>query len=659
MVTNQIFTWPRCQFFKIVGPIFSLVLLVFLAAFTLSAQTITTGDLSGTVRDPSGAVVPNSEVTLRSSDNGAIRTTEANGSGEFRFTTLQPGNYQVSAKSPGLVSDFEKLSISIGQVFTLDLVMKPQTQATIVTVTEAIPLLQNDNANQSSTLSSKQIQDLPLPGGDTTTVAFTVPGVVVSTGGGYGNFSSHGLPGTSNLFTVNGNDNNDPYLNLNNSGASNLTLGANEVSEIAVVQNGYTASYGRQAGAQVNTVTKAGTNDFHGNLRWDWNGAILDANDFFNNLSGTPKGRANSNQYAASLGGPIIKNRTFFFVDHEGIRYIIPTAGTVSVPSPQFENYILSNVAGSQVPFYQQAFALYNKAPGINRAVPVTNGNGQLQDSNGALGCGSLTPVPIAGGGTLGVDTPCALAFGTNVTNLNTEWLLSARVDHQINDKQRIFFRYKEDHGVQATGTDPINPAFNTDSTQPEYEGQIDHTYILSPTFVNHAILSFSWYSALFGPTNLQQTLNVFPTALYFGEGGANGSGSFTTLGLADNMPQGRRVGQGQFIDDVSWNKGTHSIKFGVNYRKNRVTDTSPQELAQGYYSFGSVEDFADGAVVSADGSLYAQRFANTASDHIRVFNVGFYAQDEWSIKSNLKLTLGLRFDYTGIRSASITVLHV
>ncbi len=250
----------------------------------------------------------------------------------------------------------------------------------------------------------------------------------MSTGAGYGNFSSHGLPGTSNLFTVNGNDNNDPYLNLNNSGASNLTLGANEISEVAVVQNAYTASYGRNAGAQVNTVTKSGSNELHGNLRWDWNGAILNANDFFNNSTGTPKGRANSNQYAASIGGPIWKNRTFFFVDTEGIRYILPSAGTVSVPTQDFENYILSQVSPAQAAFYNKAFNLYNTAPGINRAVDVTNGDGNLQDSNGALGCGSLTPALLPNGKTLGVNDACARAFGTNVTNSNTEWLFSARV---------------------------------------------------------------------------------------------------------------------------------------------------------------------------------------------------------------------------------------
>jgi hypothetical protein len=124
------------------------------------------------------------------------------------------------------------------------------------------------------------MEELPTPGGDMTTIAFTAPGVVVSTGMGYGNFSAHGLPGVSNLFTINGNDYNDAYLNLNNSGASNLMLGTNEVQEAAVVQNAYSVQYGREAGAQVNYITKSGTNGFHGDLNYNWNGDRLECQRF-------------------------------------------------------------------------------------------------------------------------------------------------------------------------------------------------------------------------------------------------------------------------------------------------------------------------------------------------------------------------------------------
>jgi hypothetical protein len=629
--------------------VLKLALLPLLVVSALFAQTITTGDITGTVKDQTGAVVPNATVDLKSRDTGETRSVTAGSSGEYRFTTLKPGNYQISAATPGLKTDVGSVVISIGQVVSLDLTLKPESSKEIVMVTDTVPILQSDNANQSTTLSARQVLDLPLPGGDTTTVAFTVPGVTLSTAGGYGNFSSHGLPGVSNLFTVNGNDNMDPYLNLNNTGASNLTLGANEIAEVAVVQNGYTAAYGRQAGAQVNTVTKSGTNEFHGNLIWNWNGAILNANDFFANASGTPRGRAVSNQYAASLGGPIVKNKTFFFVDTEGIRYVLPSLNIASIPTPQFESYLLSTAPASAQSLYQQAFNLYNNAAGANRAVNVTNGNGNLQDSTGALGCGSLMGTPLSGGGVLGVDTPCARAFGSNATTFNPEWLFSARVDHQINDKQRIFFRYKMDRGTQSTYTDPINPAFDAVSIQPSYEGQVDHTYVITPSIVNHVILSASYYSAIFTAPNLAAAFNAFPTYFQFGEGGANGTGSISSLGLnTTSFPQGRNVGQGSVVDDLSWVKGKHSIKVGANFRYNRVSDHGPSTLTEGgAYLFGALPDFASGTLSAANGDYFEQRFDQFQVAHLRLYNVGFYVQDEWSAMANLKFTVGLRMDRT------------
>src|SRR5262249_48104663 len=151
----------------------------------------------------------------------------------------------------------------------------------------------------------------------------------VSTGGGYGNFSVFGLPGVANLFTVNGTDSMDPYLNLNNSGASNLTLEANEIQHAGVVMNGYTGQYGRHAGGQVNYVTKSGTNGCHGNAAWYYNGRTMNANDWFNNATGTDRPFSVSNEWAASVGGRIIKDKLFFFADNEGLRYVLPGGGPV------------------------------------------------------------------------------------------------------------------------------------------------------------------------------------------------------------------------------------------------------------------------------------------------------------------------------------------
>src|SRR5579875_55071 len=309
----------------------------------LLAQTETTADVVGTVFDTSGAVVPGVTVTLRNTGTNETRTAITQPAGEYRFALLQPGDYEISAAHGSLKSSIERFSVLLGEEEKMDLRVSVQGTQQIIEVTTQATALETENANLTSSFDTKQVNDLPASGGDITTVAFTVPGVRVNVGGGSGNFNANGIPGVSNLFTLDGADNMDPFNNLNNSGASNNTLGQNQISEAAVVLNAYSPQYGRMAGAQVNWISKSGTNSFHGNLFYNYNGDIMNANDFFKNLAGNPRPRSDANQFGASLGGPIIKNKTFFFVDFESLRYVLPAAGFVSIPSPQFQSYTLAH----------------------------------------------------------------------------------------------------------------------------------------------------------------------------------------------------------------------------------------------------------------------------------------------------------------------------
>jgi hypothetical protein len=473
-----------------------------------------------------------------------------------------------------------------------------------------------------------------------TSYALTAPGVTVSTGGGYGNFSAFGLPGVANLFTINGNDNMDPYLNLNNSGASNLTLGANEIQEAAVVLNGYTGQYGRQAGAQVNYVTKSGSNAFHGNAQWYWNGAKLNANDWFNNASdpATPRPHAVSNEWADSVSGPIVKNKLFFFFDNEGLRYVLPSGGPVYIPTTDFASFVLNNLKATNspaVPLYTTAFNLYANSSGSGRATPVTKA---IDDQ---LGCGDFT-----GTAGYGVTKPCAATFQSTVNNLNTEWLLATRVDYNITNSDRVYFRYNTDHGVQATGTDPINPAFNANSVQPSYGGQAGWTKSIGASMVNQLLLSASYYTAIFGPPNLQAALSTFPTTWAFGDGIYNSTPNGNSLGGDNNIyPQGRKVRQWQLIDDFSKNWGRHTFKLGTNIRRNWVSSYAYGPGTSGLFIFNSMTDFANGQLTADGGSTYSQTFTTGGAQSLSMYSAGFYLQDEWKVRSNLMLTLALRFD--------------
>ena len=372
----QILNRTKFSFFIAGGMLLALIAVPGL----LLAQNIVTGAVTGTVTDPSGGIIANATVTLKNAATGETNVAATNDSGIYLFSFLKPGDYTLTVEQKGFRTMNSKIQVQLGQTATVNLALVLGEAGEVVEVTSGTALLQTEDANITANVSNREIANVPNPGGDLTYNAILTPGITgnTSSGGGFGNFSAFGLPGTSNLFTVNGNDYNDPFLNLNNSGASNLLLGSNEVEEVAVVVNGYTGQYGRQAGAQIDYNTKSGTNLFHGDAVYNWTGRALSANDFFNNAGGVPRPFENNNAWAASIGGPIKRDKAFFFVDTEGTRYIFGTSQSVNVPTPAFEAFTLGNIPATAQAFYTNAFNLYNSAPGISRAVPVANSCGTL-----------------------------------------------------------------------------------------------------------------------------------------------------------------------------------------------------------------------------------------------------------------------------------------
>ena len=630
------------------------VMVLVLGVPAVYGQTATTGDIVGVVTDASGAVVPNAKVTIKYADTNESHSGTSNSSGAYRFSLLQPGDYFVSGEATGLKSKIEKFTLIAGRETAINLTLAVQGTQEVVTVEAQAALLQTENANLASGFNTSQVINLPTMGGDVTTMAFTVPGVLVLPGGGAsGNFNVNGIPGASALFTLNGADNMDPYLNINNSGASNNTLGSNEVAEAAVILNAYSSDFGRMSGAQVNYIGKTGSNTFHGNLFHNYNDKIFNANDFFNNQAGLQQPRSDSHNFGGSVGGPIKKNKLFFFFNYESLQYALPTSGVVHIPSPQFQAYTLAHIPAATLPLYQDAFALWSGAPGAKNAIPTTNGNGPLQDGNNHLGCGTYSfwnaniQAPsggVFGGNNVPGNVPCTYAFAENASQINKESLITIRGDYNITDKQKISARYNYDWGVQATGPSLINPVYDETSTQPSDQGQLTYTYAISPTLVNNFIGSGSWYSAAFGYLDLQKAVSLMP------ETWNPSDGCCSELGIATNMPQGRYVGQAQMVDDLTWIKGKHSLKVGVNYRYNKVTDLTNSERAYaGIYTFTDLTDFATGQINSTGaGSSFSQSYPNLIQVHLRMSSLGAYVQDEWKIRRNVTLTLGLRFEHDG-----------
>jgi hypothetical protein len=350
------------------------------------SQATTSGQLRGQVTDSSGAVVANATVVIKSNDTGAAKSVRTNNAGIYEFSFVQPGNYSVTASAAGFRAITRNVSITLGSSVAADIQLQVGAASTTIEVNGETSTLETENANLNVNFNAAQISEMPNPGNDLTAVAETSPGLVMNTTGGSmfggGNYEFYGLPANSNVFTYDGANDNDPYFNVNNSGATNLTLGLNDVEQATVVTNGYSGQYGGLAGADINYVSKSGTNNFHGNAEYFWNGRAMNSNDYFLNQSvpATPRPFVNANQYAASVGGPIKKNKLFFFADYEGIRLFIQSIFAVSVPTPAFETAVTNNLTSlglsSSIPFYNTVFGVYNSAPGSSAAANVLPGGG-------------------------------------------------------------------------------------------------------------------------------------------------------------------------------------------------------------------------------------------------------------------------------------------
>lgn len=652
-----------------------LTALLVMGLFTvfMVAQTTTSGDIAGTVTDPSGAVVSGATISVTSIDQGSTNTTVTGSTGAYRMPSLKPGNYKVSVSQSGFRTTVRTVTVAVGVITTANIQLQIGQSTETVEVTGATPLIQTEDANISTSFSPKQVDLLPNGGNDLSAVAQTAPGVLMnsSSGGGYGNFNAFGLPATANLFTVNGNDENDPYLNLNNSGATNLLLGKNEVSETAVVSNGYTGQYGRQAGAQVDYVTKSGTNAWHGNAMYWYNSAGLNSNDWFNNHSSTPLPEEVNNQWAASIGGPIKKDKAFFFIDTEGLRYVLGTSNLTILPTPAYAAAVTSNLLtnsaaingfpfSNSVGFYKNMFNLYSQAPGIGRAVPLNNTTNPL-DASGNLGCGDLNVdspntlfgglVPLAGltgfggsgangiyGGTnMGGGLPCAESIRSTVGQQSHEWILAGRVDYNLSNNDKLFGRVRFDRGLQPTYTDPVSPTlFNDTSNQPQDEGELTWTHTFSPTVLNQFVASGLYYSAFFRNPNQAAGLAAFP-GVYID---ADTSAFALMGGIQYDFPQGRNVTQYMFIDDLSISKGNHALKMGVNFRRNDITDgifgvlTAPELIS-----------ISNTLLDAGDIIEIRQRFPAALEQPVAISSFGLYFQDEYRVSSSLKLTMTLRAD--------------
>jgi hypothetical protein len=598
------------------------------------AQGETTSAIVGSVTDPMGAAISGASVTVTNAENGLKRFVKTDDAGRFSFPQLKPGIYVVKAEADRFeAQQNNSVAAGLGQKQSVDFKLNIASQSTTLLVQETAPLINPENANTSTTMTARQLEDLPNPGGDMTYPIQFAAGALINTAGsgndfvggtnGYGNVQFNGLPSLSNGYIVDGLETNDPLTNLNSGLSTNLVLGLNSIAEVTVNTVSYAVDLGRYGASQVNYVTKSGTNRFHGNLYELWNGSKLNAADFFTNATfGNHKPRSTVNHFGGSVGGPIVRNKLFFFFDSEWVRIALPIVTATTVPTPAFQNYVLDQIASQQAPFYRKIFSLYGNTAGT--PLPILD---CPFNSAGATAAGN----PPNGNG-------CANRQSVSHSSDDREQVQTARIDYNINTNNMAWFRFQSDTGLQAAYTDPINPLFDAISPQPLYSFAAGYTHVFSAHLVNYFNPAFSWYESLFGPADLEKTLAAFPIVLE----GSGANAPFTPLGGLDNTwVQGRRATRFFINDNLAWTVGSHELRFGTNSRIFRLNDYDFGEGVVPLVTYTTLAQFIHGVASTA-----SETFPLADSQPYNFLNLDFYAQDTWKLTRTFTWTFGIRDTY-------------
>jgi hypothetical protein len=625
---------------RISGLLLALLLATVTPTNKLNAQTTTSGGLTGVVTDPSQAVVPDAAVEIMDHAKGTTQSTKTDREGVYQFSFLAPGRYTLTVTHAGFREEKRAMNILLGPAVSANVTLQVAKVSTRVSVIAEAPLLQAENGDVSTTMNQKQISEVPNPGNDLTYIAQTAPGVVMNTDTQNGfNYSILGMPGTSYLSTTDGANTNDNATNQSQSGSVGLALGQNQIQEATVVSTGYSGQFGGAAGGNIDYITKSGSNEFHGNAQYYWNGSVLNANDWFNKESGNPRPFDVANQWAGSLGGPINKDKLFFFFDGEGTRLVLPNLSPVVIPSLQFEAATIANIDarfGSTSPsdsFYRKIFSLYNSAPGANHASP-----GGQDPTSDPTGCTGFMGLPAG--------VPCAMNFLSSQSRPSSDTLTAGRIDWNAGKNDRAFVRIQYEAGSGAFFTDPISPVFDADFNAPTWQGELIETHTFGSSSASQFLVAGSYFARIWEVKDPSEALSTFPTVLGFWAPGA-----FTQLGGVDFIgAYGRRQTQYQLSEDLVKSWGKQKVGFGANFMRidwsvlpNKVHSIgvlSPQTL-DAFYQGG-----LDPASPSSDFTSLTQSFTSQTTVPISFFNFGVYGQDEWRARPNLTLTLALRAEH-------------
>lgn len=630
---NRFRAWRNC-----VAACAVLALLT-LAAGTSWSQTFR-GTIQGTVTDTTGAAIVDATVTVRNVDTGLIRTTQTTADGSYFVPELPIGNYSVTVEKNGFASAVTNgVKVDVAVERRVDASLKPgDIKQQVIVSASTQPAVQTTSNTLGGVMEEHQVTNLPANGRDFQKLIFLTPGVsgspdqITDSPGSYGIFSMNGARGRSNNFLLDGTDMNDGFRNdpaINEAGvfgdpATILPLEA--ISELNVLSN-YEPEYGRNAGAVVNIVTKSGTNEFHGTALEYFRNTVLNARNYFN-ADGTPQGTFHNNQFGASMGGPIQKDKTFFFFDYEGQRESGSQATLACVPDfsqfPTSSNPVIA--------------ALIARNPW-----PTPNINSGVVTMNTTLGVttGCQSSDPNISPDNLSTNTP----FSNDINSF------IGKIDHSFSPSNLLSGRYYFGNSTQLfplalTGGATL-PGFNTDTPTRVQLVSISDVWTISPSKVNEARLGWNRFAEGFFPQD--QAFN--PSSIGLDTGSSSGGvpvinvGSFAQIGSNNSTPRRRVDGNWDLVDNVSWTLNKHVIKFGYEFRRTSITQNLGIN-ARGKLGFGGLEDFLNGDVTGGGGITSGDGLRHTDQN-----NHGLYVQDAYKLTSNITLNAGLRWDYFGVVS--------
>jgi outer membrane receptor protein involved in Fe transport len=619
--------------------------LTIFAGVSTYAQTFR-GTILGSVTDSSGAAVPGATVTIKNTDTGLVRTVTTSDDGSYAAPELPIGTYTVSVEKTGFkLGVVTGIKVEVSSERRADVVLQiGQAAQSVEVLGEELPMVESTSNTLGGIVESKVVANLPVNGRDYQKLILLVPGAasgpdaITDSPGSYGTVSVNGARGRSNNYLLDGTDMNDGYRNdpaINEGGVFSTPatiLPVEAIAEMHIASN-FEAEYGRSAGSAINIVTKSGTNDYHGNAFDFVRNTALNARNYFDAASAGPQQPFHLNQFGGTFGGPIRKDKTFFFMDYEGVR----ETGVESSPGcvPTATDITNNTPAGGINPVIQNLFSAGKAWP-----APTSAGSCLVQPTDPV----QQTPVTS----NIVVATPFSNHVDNGIVkldhNFNKDNLLTGR--YYIGDSTQLF-------PLALTGGGDL-PNYNTFTPTRVQLVAISFVSVLSPSVVNESRVGWNRFAEGFFPED--RSFNPLSIGLdTVGPNTPNNGNSFNLglpvfnvsglpqLGSDKGDPRQRVDTNWHYIDNVSWKAGKHDIKFGYEFRRTSVSQLFDRNF-RGRLKFSSLSSFLDGNPDNGGTQGIGDTDRNTFEN-----SHAFYLQDSYRMSRNFTVNLGLRYDYFGI----------